>query len=443
MDEAQRLFEQALAHQGAGRPFEAEDLYRRLLSARPELNAVRHNLAVCLTEQGKAPEALTLLEPLVRLNGSPEVQTAQGNALRAIGRFEEALKAYSAALEQAPMDPRAHSNQALAYQDLGRMPEAVAGFRQAVALAPNESSLRANLGGALLMSGDFAQGFPAYEFRLVGSPTEAAMKSAGLAVWNGQPLKKGPLLVWTEQGLGDSLQFLRFVALLNMPVALMTQAGLQRLAAGIGNVVSVQGWQDAPPACERQAALLSLPRLLGCKSADDIPPSALAADPLLVRLWGERLGAKKGFRIGLSWQGNPAMKADAARSAKLSDLAPLFDLPGIDWISLQTGEARGQIKDCPFPLQDLGGEIADLADTAAIMAHLDLVIAVDSAPAHLAGALNRPVWVLVRANPDWRWPPMAVSSPWYPTARLWRQAQLGDWGPVVASIAKTLPTILR
>ncbi|TAN48197.1 MAG: tetratricopeptide repeat protein [Rhodospirillales bacterium] len=488
MDDAAALFKQALAHQGEGRWAEARALYEPLLAAHPELNAVRNNLAVCCLEMGAPELSLDLLLPLAVDGAGLEVKTNLGNALRALGRFAEAEAAYGEVAAKAPMDPRAVSNLALACQDQGRLEEAVAGFERAVALAPNEPSLRANLGGAYLMAGDYANGFAAHEFRLAGSAAEAAMKKAGLALWDGSSLKGRRLLVWTEQGLGDTLQFLRFLPLTGGWIVLMAQGALHRLAAGIETVEHVAGWNDPIPDCDVQVALLSLPRHLGIDGPDKIPPSLLSADPLLCELWGQRLAhdrlspshpsdaeinvnrsliqigradsrpqskpedgfdfrrsalaSLKGRRVGLSWQGNPAMKADRFRSAPLSVFQPLFALPGVSWVSLQTGPGREQLADIKTPLLDLGGEIADLADTAAIMSHLDLVISVDSAVAHLAGCLNRPVWAMVRANPDWRWPPGHSTTPWYPTARLWRQERLGDWSLILDEMVRALPTYI-
>ncbi|MBF0166414.1 MAG: glycosyltransferase family protein [Alphaproteobacteria bacterium] len=436
MDEGEGIFKLALSEQEAGRWGEAQRLYEALLAARPELLAVRNNLAVCCLEMGEPERALSLLD---FESPSLEAKTNRGNAQRALGRFGQAEAEYAVVAEKAPMDPRALSNLALAQQDQGRLGEAVSNFRRAVALAPNDASLRANLGGALLMSGAYAEGFAAQEFRLIGSATEAQMKRAGLPMWDGSALKGRRLLIWTEQGLGDSLQFLRFLKGLDGPVVLMAQQALHRLAGAIATVERVLGWDEPVPSCDVQCALLSLPRLLGIDTEEKIPPSTLSPDPLLTELWGQRLQGIKGRRIGLSWQGNAAMKADRFRSAPLSAFKSLFDLEGVSWLSLQTGVGREQIAGLDAPLLDLGAEIADLADTAAIMAHLDLVISVDSAAAHLAGSLGRPVWILVRANPDWRWPPGLQSSPWYPSARLWRQERLGDWSFVVAKMAQTLP----
>ncbi len=445
MDDAATIFKQALAHQGEGRWAEARTLYEPLLAAHPELNAVRNNLAVCCLEMGAPERSLALLLPLAGDGAGLEVKTNLGNALRALGRFAEAEAAYGYVAAKAPLDPRAVSNLALACQDRGKLDEAVAGFERAVALAPNEPSLRANLGGACLMAGDYARGFAAHEFRLAGSPTESAMRKAGLALWDGSSLKGKRLLVWTEQGLGDTLQFLRFLPLTGGRIVLMAQGALHRLAGGIETVERVAGWNDPIPDCDVQVALLSLPRLLGINGPDKIPPSLLSADPLLCELWGQRLASPIGIgrRIGLSWQGNPAMKADRFRSAPLSVFKPLFELKGVSWVSLQTGPGQEQLANIKTPLLDLGGEIADLADTAAIMSHLDLVISVDSAVAHLAGSLNRPVWAMIRANPDWRWPPGHSTTPWYPTARLWRQERLGDWGPIVDEMARACSDHMR
>lgn len=439
MDDAESLFQQALEHQEKADWAKAEALYRALLAERPGLGAVINNLAVCLLETHRADEALDLLASLP----GPEAKTNLGNALRALGRFAEAESIHAELAAAAPLDARAVSNLALVHQDQGRLEESVAGFERAVALAPYDASLRANLGGALLMAGDYRRGFPAYEFRLAGSATEAMMKRTGLPIWDGTPLQGRRLLVWSEQGLGDALQFSRFLSRLDEPAAVMAQAGLQRLLERVPGVNSVHGWDETPPECDLQVALLSLPRLLGCDDERHIPGPNLAADPLLVDLWGQRLAGLAGLKVGLSWQGNEAMKADRARSIPLAAFKPLLALPGLSWVSLQTGSAGRDIEAAQAPLLDLGAEISDLADTAAIMTHLDLVIGIDSAVAHLAGGVNRPVWILVRANPDWRWRPGAKSSPWYPTARLWRQQRLFDWAPVISSLAKALATYPR
>lgn len=436
MDDAETLFKQALEHQERSDWAKAESLYRALLALRPGLGAVINNLAVCLLETHRADEALDLLASLPGL----EAKTNLGNALRALGLFSRAETAYAEVAAASPLDARAVSNLALVRQDQGRLEEAVAGFEKAVALAPYDTALRANLGGALLMMGDFKQGFPAYEFRLAGSATEAMMKKAGLPFWDGTPLRGRRLLVWSEQGLGDALQFSRFLGRLDEPACVMAQTGLWRLFQQAPGAGTVHGWDEIPPACDVQTALLSLPRLLGCDEERHIPAPNLTADPLLVDLWGQRLSGLSGLKVGLSWQGNAAMKADRARSIPLAAFKPLFALPGLSWVSLQTGPARQNIETMQAPLLDLGAEISDLADTAAIMTHLDLVIGIDSAVAHLAGSLNRPVWILVRANPDWRWRPGAESSPWYPTARLWRQQRLFDWAPVISSLAGALAT---
>ncbi|MBF0268267.1 MAG: tetratricopeptide repeat protein [Alphaproteobacteria bacterium] len=443
MDDGEIQFRQALALQADGHWSEALTIYEALLQARPELNAVRNNLAVCLNELGRPNEALAVLAPLAQNHAPPEMLTNRGNALRALGRFAEAEAAYALVVNSTPMDAMALSNLALSLQDQGKLQEAVKAFERACAMMPGDASLRANLGGALLMAGDFAKGFAAHEFRLAGSATEAAMKACGLPLWDGKPLNGRRLLVWTEQGLGDSLQFLRFLPGLDGKATVMAQGALMRLVQSVGNVEAVYGWNDVPPTCDVQIALLSLARLMNCKSETDIPPSGLVPDPLLKDLWGQRLSDLNRPRIGLSWQGNPAMKADKARSVGLGQLKPLFDVPGVNWISLQTGDVGGQIEGLGLPLLDLGREISDLADTAAIMAHLDLVIAIDSAAAHLAGSLGRPTWIMVRANPDWRWPPKAENTPWYPQARLWRQQRLGDWKPIVEAMASALPTFLR
>lgn len=433
------LFARALAAHEAGRLGEAVELYRSLLADRPDLNGPRINLAAALNDLDRPAEGLACLEGLP---ATAAVLINRANALRGLGRFAEALAATTQAVALEPDDPRALSNLALVNQDLGRLDEAVALFAQAVARAPGEESLRANLGGALLMAGDFERGWPAFEARLAGSATRASMRQTGLPLWSGEPLAGARILIHAEQGLGDTIQFLRFLPLVAKrggQVIFSGQEGLRRLVSGIEGVQAAIGWNDVPPPCDCQAPLLSLPRLFGVTPAA-IPASDLYADPTLVAAWQARIGGE-GFKVGLAWQGNPAMKADAKRSVPLERLRPLAALPGVSLFGLQKGAGREGIAD--VPQDDLGPDLADLADTAAAMAHLDLVIAVDSAVAHLAGALGRPVWTLVRFNPDWRWPPGATRTPWYSTMTLYRQERPNDWETVISRVAADLGALAR
>jgi tetratricopeptide (TPR) repeat protein len=442
--EAENLFAQALALQQAGRLAQALELYDRLLASHPRAAAARINRAACLAGLGQAEAAGADLAALLETAPSAEAWNGLGNALRQLDRFAEAETAYAKAFELAPADPRFASNRGLACQDQGLLEAAIRHFRQACALDGTSAELRTHLGGALLMAGQWREGWPAYEARLHGTPTQDRMGRLGLPIWEGEELQGQKLLLHAEQGLGDTLQFLRFIpfaASRGAQVILSLQPALLRLAGRLGGGAQALSWDDPPPPCDRQAALLSLARLAGLSSPGDIPSSRLTADPLLTQLWGERLAGLTGLRAGLSWQGNPAMAADAKRSIALRDLLPLADLAGLTLVSLQTGAGREQIGHAP--LLDLGAEFADMADTAAAMAHLDLVIAVDSGAAHLAGALGRPVWNLVRYNPDWRWPPGAAATPWYPSMRLIRQQTPGSWTAEVDGIRRELTALLR
>ena len=437
-------FARALALQQAGKDAEALALYDALALARPDIPALRLNRAACLTALGRAKEASDDLALLAESSPSPQGWNGLGNALRAQGRFPEAKAAYRRAHDLTPDDPLIASNLGLACQDLGELKEAILHFRSALAHDPGSAELKAHLGGALLMAGEWQEGWPAYEARLSGTPALARMKALGLPVWEGGDLSGRTLLLHAEQGLGDTLQFLRFVPFARTRgarIILSLQPALLRLARGLEGVEQVISWDDVPPPCDVQSPLLSLARLSGLSKPEAIPPTSVTADPLLRELWGQRMSGFKGLRIGLSWQGNPAMAADARRSIALRDFMALAKMEGVVLISLQTGLGRDQI--AGSDLIDLGGEFADMADAAAAMEHLDLVISVDSGAAHLAGSLCRPVWTLVRVNPDWRWPPGARTTPWYPSMRLFRQGKSGDWSDVLSQISQEIAQLLR
>jgi hypothetical protein len=305
----------------------------------------------------------------------------------------------------------------------------------------------------LLLLGRFAEGWAEYEWRWKSKDFVGTISSRSLSpetLWDGSPLRGRTILLHQEQGLGDTLQFVRYAALLKEKGAGKVVVGcppellrlLQR-CAGVDQAVT----EIAVTAFDVHTFPLNLPRLLETTSVERIPANVpyLDIDTRLVETWKARLAALEEqdprLRVGIVWQGNPGHKGDRKRSVRLQQFAPLAELPGVRLISLQKGVGREQLEKLPGLALDLGPELTDLADTAAVIRNLDLVISVDTVVAHLAGALAAPVWVVLPKVPDWRWLLQREDSPWYPTMRLFRQAEHGQWDDVFQRIHHALAAL--
>jgi hypothetical protein len=319
-----------------------------------------------------------------------------------------------------------------ALKELGRPAEALRHYRQAEALAPQNATIQWNLGVCRLLLGDWLRGWQGFEARFAAD----AVAPSGIEgpAWTGGPLPDGTLLIHAEQGLGDTIQFARFAAQAKAAgvgrIVLAAQAPLVELMRGVAGIDAVVPRDGPLPPFDAQIALMSLGAALKVTGATIPPAPYLAADPARVRAWGERLGP--GFKVGLVWQGHRLHRNDRNRSLPPTALAPLLAFPGVRWFSLQKEPGPGELAALPG-IVDLSGELTDFSETAAAVASLDLVIAVDTSVAHLAGALGRPVWLALPHAPDWRWLMGRADSPWYGTARLFRQTERGAWsGPIAA-----------
>jgi hypothetical protein len=304
-------------------------------------------------------------------------------------------------------------------------------------LAPTAAAPRYNLALLLLLTGRFAEGWDAWEARFAAGAVPR--RSFAQPVWDGTPLGERTLLIYSEQGLGDTIQFCRYVPWLQGRVVFEVQPRMKSLLQTLpGNAKLVTAGEDLP-AFDLVCPLMSLPRLAGTP-AGTVP--YLSAEPERVERWRQRLGGN-GLKVGIAWQGNPNRHEDKGRSISLRQFLPLMEVPGIRLISLQKNDGLDQPSAVPeLRLESLGQDFdagpGAFVDTAAVMESLDLVITSDTAVAHLAGALGRPVWVALRAVPDWRWMLERSDSPWYPTMRLFRQATRDDWKPVFADMAREL-----
>ncbi|HZZ88008.1 MAG TPA: tetratricopeptide repeat protein [Caulobacteraceae bacterium] len=447
---------EAHANRGAalkdlGRPAEALAACDAALRLRPGNAGALANRGACLKDLGRPDEALAACEAALRLDPSLAAAHANlGACLGDLGRFEEALAAADRALALNPALVDAHANRATALDDLGRLREALEAHDRALALDPRSARTHHGRALTLLRAGDLATGFAEYRWRWrVG---DMARKRPPLTCpeWEGEPLTGKRLLVFAEQGFGDTLQFVRYVpmaAALGADVTVLVDRPVRRLIAdSLPHVLVVDSLPEGA-AFDAQIAMLCLPRLFRT-TLETIPAAApyLAADAERTARWAARLGTLRGRKVGLAWAGaarrhDPrASMLDARRSLRLAQFAPLASAPDVQFVSLQVGDAAAQAGAPPagMRLVDWAPELRDFADTAALVAALDLVVTVDTAVAHLAGGLGRPVWILSRYDGCWRWLKDRQTSPWYPTARLFHQPAPGEWDPAVGAVAAAL-----
>jgi Flp pilus assembly protein TadD len=367
-----------------------------------------------------------------------------GNLAMAEDDFEDAAVFFANACEQAPDDARLANNLAVSQKELGRLDEAEAVLRDALQKDPQFADAHWNLATLRFLNGDWREGFEQAEWRWKMKDFSTPLRDFGCPVWDGADMPQGTLLVHAEQGLGDALQFVRYVPPLMKKakrVVLECDPALHRLfVRSFPDIEILPRGQELPKA-SAAIALMSLPRLMGVAGGQT---AYLKADPLQVQFWKDRLAAiKDGPWVGICWQGNPGHHADRRRSPGLAALLPLLDVQNVNLASLQHGAGREQLlrlTDHPLDLGDEEDPLIghDFDTTAAIVQALDLVIAPDTAVAHLAGALGKPAWLLLPFIPDWRWQMATDTTPWYSSVRLFRQPARKDWASPVRAIAERL-----
>jgi Tfp pilus assembly protein PilF len=462
----------------AGRDGEAERVWRKALENDPDHAGAHGNLANLLEKAGRHEDALEHYRAACRAR--PE----RADAWNSLGAFlfnrrhwEAAEPCLRRALHLDPGHGRAAVNLGILLSDLARYDDALAWLGRAVALEPRDPGARAALGQllvsrgepaaalivfdrilaghpehpeaqvgrarALLLAGRLREGFGAYEARWLRPESQASAPKLALPTWDGRREPGLKLLVWSEQGLGDIIQFARYLPPLaeqGLRVALLCPAPLVKLLRALPGLAGVADTTRDLPACTHQIPLLSLPRLSGTE-LDSIP----APIPYLpLPEVPARPDSSGRFRIGIVWSGNPRHRNDRNRSCPLGHFLGLAGLPGVELVSLQKGDTAQALDEngARNLVEDWGPRLGDFSDTAAALAELDLLISVDTSVVHLAGALGRPAWVLLAYAPDWRWLLGRDDSPWYPGLRLFRQPEPGDWaglfGEVKAALAGRL-----
>ncbi len=483
-DTLQRVIEQY----AAGNLQEAELGCRQVLSVDPDNPDAIHFLGVIAYKVGRLDIAKEYINRAIKL--APENAACynnMGNVSQSEKDFEGAVHWYTQTIQRDPGNQKAYNNLGVALTRLGRLEESALNFKTALKIDPNYVDAHNNLGETwrylgeydkalestnkalslsreypmarwnrsflYLLTGDFKKGWPEYEWRW-RKPNVPVRKFETGSAWDGSALNGKTVFVYEEQGMGDTLQFIRYLPLIKeaggkvilevLPPLLrlvLSFEGFDRLWAGIRNV-------DTRPTdrFDYHVPIMSLPGIFNT-DIHSVPASVpyLHADPQLARVWARRMEDQGGFRIGIVWAGHPDHNNDYNRSVHLSRFAPLKKIEGISLYSLQKDKYDRWTDMDPSDLfkKDLGDDIIDFADTAAIMENLDLVISVDTSVVHLAGAMGKPIWTLLPFSPDWRWMLDRDDTPWYPTMKLFRQPGQGEWEPVFNRVKLELEKLLE
>jgi predicted O-linked N-acetylglucosamine transferase (SPINDLY family)/ADP-heptose:LPS heptosyltransferase len=429
--------------QSQGRLEEAEACYRRAVALNDKFAEAMSNLGAVLAARGRIDDAIAWYGHAIAADAQfAAAHNNLGAALARLDRAREAEACHRQAIALKPEFADAHYNLGVSLQEQGRIEDALASYDKTVELKPDNIDARWNRAYVLLTLGRYAEGWREHEWRW--RRKEHPPRSYPQPLWRGEPLDGRTIMLHAEQGMGDALQFMRYVPMVAARggnVVLQVPAPLLALAkASFSDCAKVISDGDVPGAFDLHCPLLSLPLAFGT-TLDTVPADVpyLTIDPAAAARWRARIGEGKGLKVGLAWAGNAQHKNDRNRSIALDRLAPLFGATGVRWFSLQVGERKADLARLPAgSIADLSDALTDFAETAAAISALDLVITVDTAVAHLAGVLAKPVWVLLPFVPDWRWLIGRDDSPYYPTARLFRQPTRGDWDSVALRVRRAL-----
>jgi Flp pilus assembly protein TadD len=431
----------------AGQLDEARAVALSLAASDPANFLAQHLLGAIALRAGRPAEALEHETRALALRpGHLEALCNRGIALRALDRVVEALADYDRVLAARPDFVPALSLRGVALAALNRHAEAIECYSRAIAIEPHYAPAHLNKGLSELVTGDFDSGWRDFEWRWTGSDTQIAKRPFTQPQWRGENARGKTVLIHAEQGLGDAIQVSRYIPAMierGIDVVLEVPPALEGLLSQLGGRVVRMG--EPLPAFDLHCPILSLPLAFGTR-LDSIPATVpyLRAPAAHAARWRDRLGPRDRTRVGLAWSGSTTLRNDRNRTLALSRLGRLRD-PRWSLVSLQK-----EIRDADRaalasgePIRHFGDQLEDFLDTAALIEQLDVVISVDTAVAHLAGALGKPVWILLPFSPDWRWLLDRDDSPWYPTAKLFRQPTPGDWDSVVARAVEELLRLVK
>jgi hypothetical protein len=437
-------FAQGVAHHGAGRLDAAERCYRLAIAANVRHVEAHFNLGVVLQQRSQLAAARHCFLEVVKLR--PRLAAAHhglGLIAQRLGEASAAETHFCAAIAANRTDPAAHDAYGALLREQGRVDESKRAFDTALSIAPGHKGARFGRGFVRLLSGDLPGGWEDYEFRPAQQdPLVPALQPR----WRGEGVAGKTILLHAEQGIGDSLQFLRYAPMLaarGAKVVAAVPVSIMALARRVPGVEQVLEPSPVLPRFDWCCPLPSLPFGFGTALTTvprDVP--YLSAPPERLAAWRARISASQGkFKVALVWAGHPGHPNDHRRSLRFDDLAPLLENSDCHFCLLQKGPSAADA--AGVSMDRLGEDLADFADTAAAIAAVDLVISVDTAVCHLAGALGAPVWTLLPFAPDWRWLLDRTDSPWYPTMTLYRQQQPGDWAEVIARVGRDLRALVQ
>jgi tetratricopeptide (TPR) repeat protein len=437
-----------ISYHELGKVEEAIESWQKALVLNPGFAEVYFNLGIALYNTGRLEEALGLCQKAVELNPT-QAEAYYNLGLVFYGKDlpEEAIRCWQKALRIDPKHQDACNNMGAAFQDKHGLDKALRCFQKAIENNPDFSEAHWNKALCHLLAGEFSEGWKEYQWRFRIN-TIFFNRQFPQPLWSGEEIKGKRILLYAEQGFGDTIQFIRYVPLVKRKggfVIVECQEDVTPLLYSMGGIDQLIKHGQPLPEFDTQCPLLSLP-LIFKTGRHNIPASIpyLSLNPALVQRWHERTVSEKiDLKVGLVWAGRPTHRKDRKRSMSFEAFEPLARIPGVTFYSLQIGEAAKQIQNRPkgMNLIDVSEELTDFAHTGSLIQNLDLVISVDTAVAHLAGALGKPVWTLLPFSPDWRWLLNQEDSPWYPTMRLFRQPSPGDWDSVILSVKKNLQNL--
>jgi Flp pilus assembly protein TadD len=413
---------------------------RRAIALRGNYAEAHNNLGIALAGKRRFDEAIAACRQAVALRPNyAEAHSNLGNALGEMGLLDEAIASIRRAIGLKPDYADAHNNLGNALQQIGRLDEAIAAYRQAIELKSDFVLAHFNYALLLLMQGEFEEGWKEFEWRLRMPQWMRLGRDFSQARWTGQEARGKTILLISDAAFGDAIHFIRYAPLLaarGATVLLECQAELAPLLNRVRGISAVFARGERLPTFDWQTPLQSLPLAFGT-TMKTIPADVpyLSAPPQRIEQWTKKLAGDSSFKVGLAWAGSAAWDE---RSCPLATFAPLAAVPGVTFYGLQKGPEANQPVPPGLRLIQMGHELGDFADTAALVSNLDLVISVDTSVAHLAGGLGRPVWTLIPFNPGFQWLCGRTDSPWYPTMRLFRQTSRGDWVSVVTRVADAL-----
>ena len=423
---------------------EAARSCRHAITLNPEYAEAHNNLGTILQEGGKFSEAVASYRQTIKLKPDHAMALSNlGTTLQELGDHEEAVLCCRQAISLNPKLASSHNSLGAILQKQERLDEALTSYNTAISLNPDYAEAHMNRSLLLLLTGNYKDGWQEYEWRL---RTKAhSLRAFNKPKWDGSPLNGKTILIHAEQGFGDTIQFIRYLPMVKAQggqVILECHKSLHRLLRNYAGVYKIIERTDEPDIkFDIQLPILSLPGVFRT-TQDSIPAETpyVTADPGVSQLFSLRFGTDYNFKIGIVWAGSSVNKKDHIRSCTLADFYPLLDIQGTSFYSLQKGSISAEDEDAlaEMKITNLNNQLRDFAETAAAIANLDLIISVDTAVVHLAGALGKPVWNLLHLAPDWRWLLNREDSPWYPEMRLFRQTKLNNWTDLFKQVKSTL-----